>query len=90
MTLRVRGLGVVSESLIVLVSFLVAVLVRFRGDLEEFLAYRRLVPKAVLCVVVVMLTLYYARDVRVPLAAADRAVPAARAVHGGGRAWSSP
>ena len=60
MTLRVRGLGVVSESLIVLVSFLVAVLVRFRGNLEEFLAYRGLVPKALLCVLVVVLTLYYA------------------------------
>ena len=60
MTLRVRGLGVVSESLIVLASFLVAVLVRFRGDLDELLAYRGLVPKALLCVVVVVLTLYYA------------------------------
>ncbi|HYN04096.1 MAG TPA: TIGR03013 family XrtA/PEP-CTERM system glycosyltransferase [Vicinamibacteria bacterium] len=59
MTLRVRGLGVVSESLIVLFSFLVAVLVRFRGDPEELFSYRRLVPKAVLCVVVVMLALYY-------------------------------
>ena len=85
MTLRARGLGVVSESLIVLVSFLIAILVRFRGDLEELLSYRRLVPKAVLCVLVVMLDALLRRDVRVPLAAADGALPAARAVHGGGR-----
>jgi sugar transferase (PEP-CTERM system associated) len=60
MTVRIRGLGIVSESLVVLVSFLVAVLVRFRGDLGEFLAYRGLVPKALLCVLAVVLTLYYA------------------------------
>jgi sugar transferase (PEP-CTERM system associated) len=60
MTLRVRGLGIVSESLIVLLSFLVAVLVRFGGDLAELFAYRGLVPKALLCVLAVVLTLYYA------------------------------
>ena len=43
-----------------LVSFLVAVLVRFRGDLGELLAYRGLVPKALLCVLAIVLTLYYA------------------------------
>jgi len=59
MSVRARGLGVFTEALIVLVAFLTAILVRFRGDPEEFLSYRRLVPKAVLCVVVVLLALYY-------------------------------
>jgi sugar transferase (PEP-CTERM system associated) len=60
MTGRVRRLGIVSEAIIVLGAFLVAVLVRFRGDLDELLAYRGLVPKALLCVLVVVMTLYYA------------------------------
>jgi sugar transferase (PEP-CTERM system associated) len=60
MTLGVRGLGVLTEALVVLVSFLAAVLVRFEGDREAVLEYRGLVPKALLCVVVVILTLYYA------------------------------
>ena len=54
MNVRSRGLGVLSEAFIVLLSFLGAVLVRFEG-LEAFLTYRALVPKALLCVVVVIL-----------------------------------
>jgi len=57
---RARGLGIVSESLIVLAAFLGAVLIRFRGDFESYLEYHLLVPKALACVAVVVLTLYYA------------------------------
>jgi sugar transferase (PEP-CTERM system associated) len=59
MSLRDRGLGIFSESFVVLASFLLAVLVRF-GHVGSLLAYEWLLPKALLCVVVVQLTLYYA------------------------------
>jgi len=55
-----RWLGILAESLILLLSFATAVLVRYRGDLGWALLDRWLLPKAILCVVVVQLTLYYA------------------------------
>ena len=54
-----RLLGFFAESLIVLLSFAAAVLARL-GSLEGFLGYPLLVPKALVCVVAVQLTLYYA------------------------------
>ena len=59
MSLGARWLGVLAESLIVLLSFAAAVVVRF-GNIEALLGYELLAPKALLCVVVVQLTLYYA------------------------------
>ena len=54
-----RWLGLVAESLILLASFAAAVLLRF-GNLPEMLRYPGLLPKALVCMVVVQLTLYYA------------------------------
>lgn len=54
-----RWLGILAESLIVLLSFATAVLARF-GDVPEFLGYEGFLPKALLCAIVVQLTLYYA------------------------------
>jgi len=53
-----RWLGVLAESLIVLLAFALATLVRL-GGLRALLDYNNFLPKAVLCVVVVQLTLYY-------------------------------
>lgn len=60
MSLRDRGLGIFSESFVVLASFLLARLVRARGDIGWALHDQWLLPKALLCVLVVQLTLYYA------------------------------
>jgi sugar transferase (PEP-CTERM system associated) len=54
-----RWLGVLAESLIVLLSFAAALLVRL-GSVEALLAYDLVAPKALLCMAVVQLTLYYA------------------------------
>jgi sugar transferase (PEP-CTERM system associated) len=54
-----RLLGFFAESLVVLLSFAAAVFARF-PSLEEFLGYPLLLPKALVCVVAVQLTLYYA------------------------------
>jgi FlaA1/EpsC-like NDP-sugar epimerase len=59
MSLGARWLGVLAESLILLLSFATAVLVRF-GSVEGFLGYEQMVPKALVCVVAIQLTLYYA------------------------------
>ena len=59
MSLGARWLGILAESLIVLLSFAAAVAIRFRG-LDALIAYERFWPKALLCVVAVQLTLYYA------------------------------
>ncbi len=59
MKLGARGLGILAESLILLLSFATAVLVRL-GSVDALLGYERLIPKALLCVVAVQLTLYYA------------------------------
>jgi sugar transferase (PEP-CTERM system associated) len=54
-----RWLGVLAESLIVLLSFALATLVRL-GGFRALLGYNNFLPKALVCVVVVQLTLYYA------------------------------
>jgi sugar transferase (PEP-CTERM system associated) len=59
MSLGARWLGILAESLIVLLAFLAAVLVRF-GRLDGLAGYELLLPKALVCVVAVQLTLYYA------------------------------
>jgi sugar transferase (PEP-CTERM system associated) len=59
MSRRARWLGILAESLILLLSFASAVLVRF-GTFGELLGYDSLLPKALLCALVVQLTLYYA------------------------------
>jgi sugar transferase (PEP-CTERM system associated) len=59
MSLGARWLGVLAESLILLLSFATAVLVRF-GSVEGLLGYEQIVPRALVCVVAVQLTLYYA------------------------------
>ena len=59
MSLGARWLGILAESLIVLLSLAAAVLARF-GNVGELLSYERFVPKALVCVLVVQLTLYYA------------------------------
>ena len=59
MSLGARWLGILAESLIVLLSFAAAVLIRF-GTLDALVSYELLVPKALVCVVAVQLTLYYA------------------------------
>jgi sugar transferase (PEP-CTERM system associated) len=59
MSLAARWLGVVAESLLVLLAFAAAVVLRL-GSLESAAAYPGFAAKAVLCVVVVQLTLYYA------------------------------
>ncbi len=59
MSLGARWLAILAESLIVLLSFAAAVAIRF-GSLEALVGYDLLVPKALLCMVAVQLTLYYA------------------------------
>jgi sugar transferase (PEP-CTERM system associated) len=59
MSVRVRGIGIVSEALILLGAFLLSVLVRFGGNVKAFLAYPGLVPKTLLCTLALVLTLYY-------------------------------
>jgi sugar transferase (PEP-CTERM system associated) len=59
MNLGARWLGVLAESLIVLLSFAAAVLVRL-GSVEALLGYELFAAKALVSVVVVQLTLYYA------------------------------
>ena len=54
-----RWLGFLAETLIVLLSLGVAILMRL-GSFEAFLAYEHKLPKALLSVVVIQLTLYYA------------------------------
>jgi len=58
MSLRARGVGAAIESGILLAVFLLAVVLRF-GDLGALWEYEALLPKAVLCAVVVQLSLYY-------------------------------
>ncbi len=53
-----RWLGVLAESLIVLLSFALATLVRL-GGFRALLDYNNFLPKALLCVAIVQLTLYY-------------------------------
>jgi sugar transferase (PEP-CTERM system associated) len=57
-TTRTREVGVVCEGFLVLLSFLCAVLLRL-GDLESTLEYPNLLPKALVCVFVVLMSLYY-------------------------------
>jgi sugar transferase (PEP-CTERM system associated) len=59
MSFGTRWLGILAESLIVLVAFAAAVLLRF-GSLEALFAYPLLLPKALACTAAVQLTLYYA------------------------------
>ena len=59
MSLGARWLGILAESLIVLLSFAAAVLARL-GTLDAVLAYDGLMPKALVCMVAVQLTFYYA------------------------------
>jgi sugar transferase (PEP-CTERM system associated) len=59
MNLGARWLGILAESLIVLLSFAMAVLVRL-GSVEALLDYDLILPKALVCAVAVQLTLYYA------------------------------
>ena len=54
-----RWLGFLAETLIILLSLGFAILTRL-GSLEAFLAYEHKLPKALLSVVVIQLTLYYA------------------------------
>ncbi len=54
-----RLLGFFAETLIVLLSFAAAVVARF-GNLYDVLGYPLFLPKALVCVVAVQLTLYYA------------------------------
>jgi sugar transferase (PEP-CTERM system associated) len=53
---RTRGIGIASETLLLLGAFLVAVAIRFGGGLW---VYELLWPKAILCVAVFQLSLYY-------------------------------
>jgi len=55
-TLRARGVGVVAEALLLLGAFLAALALRFGAELWS---YPLLWPKAVLCVAVLQLSLYY-------------------------------
>jgi sugar transferase (PEP-CTERM system associated) len=59
MNLGARWLGVLAESLIVLLSFATAVLVRL-GSVDALLGYELFASKALVCVAEVQLTLYYA------------------------------
>jgi sugar transferase (PEP-CTERM system associated) len=54
-----RWLGFLAETLIILLSLATAILMRL-GSFEAFLAYEHKLPKAILSVVVIQLTLYYA------------------------------
>ena len=56
MSLRSREVGIASESVLLLGVFFLAVALRFG---EEFWFYEHLVPKALLCVAVLQLSLYY-------------------------------
>jgi sugar transferase (PEP-CTERM system associated) len=56
LSLRTRGVGIATESILLLGVFFLAVALRF-GD--RFWAYELLVPKAILCVIVLQLSLYY-------------------------------
>jgi sugar transferase (PEP-CTERM system associated) len=56
LSLRARGVGIASESFLLLGAFFLAVVLRFG---ERFWAYELLVPKAFLCVLVLQLSLYY-------------------------------
>ncbi|MGD8895471.1 MAG: TIGR03013 family PEP-CTERM/XrtA system glycosyltransferase [Acidobacteriota bacterium] len=56
MSLRSRGVGITFESVLLLGVFFLAVALRFG---QEFWSYELLVPKALLCVAVLQLSLYY-------------------------------
>jgi sugar transferase (PEP-CTERM system associated) len=56
---QARGIGVLSEAVLVFLSFLAAVLVRLGGDLQSSLDYPNLIAKGLLCAVAVELSLYY-------------------------------
>jgi sugar transferase (PEP-CTERM system associated) len=56
LSLRTRGVGIATESVLLLGVFFLAVALRF-GD--RFWAYEFLVPKALLCVIILQLSLYY-------------------------------
>jgi FlaA1/EpsC-like NDP-sugar epimerase len=56
LSLRTRGVGIATESVLLLGVFFLAVALRF-GD--RFWAYELLVPKAFLCVIVLQLSMYY-------------------------------
>jgi sugar transferase (PEP-CTERM system associated) len=58
-SLGARWLGVLAESLILLLAFSAAALARL-GVPDGLAAYQSLLPKALLCIVTVQLTLYYA------------------------------
>lgn len=59
MSLGARWLGILAESLILLLSFALSVLARF-GSLEGLWSYPGLLLKAAVCVLAIQLTLYYA------------------------------
>ena len=59
MSLRARGIGVVSEAVLVFLAFFAAILVRLGGDLRGTLEHPNLLAKGLLCVLAVELSLYY-------------------------------
>jgi sugar transferase (PEP-CTERM system associated) len=59
MSVRARGVGVVSEAVLVFTAFVAAVLVRLGGDVRATLEHPNLLAKGLLCVVAVQLSLYY-------------------------------
>ena len=59
MSLRARGVSVVTEAALVFLSLVGAFLVRLGGDVNATLEHPHLVEKGLLCVVVVLVSLYY-------------------------------
>ncbi len=59
MSLRARGIGVISEAVLVFLAVLAAILVRLGGDLRGTLEHPNLLAKGLLCVLAVELSLYY-------------------------------
>jgi sugar transferase (PEP-CTERM system associated) len=59
MSLRARGIGVLSEGVLVFLSFVGAVLIRLGGDLRGTVEHPNLIAKGLLCVAAVALSLYY-------------------------------
>ena len=59
MSVRARGIGVVSEAVLVFLAFFAAILVRLGGDLRGTLEHPNLLTKGLLCVLAVELSLYY-------------------------------
>ena len=59
MSLSARWLGVLAESLILLLAFVLALAARF-GSIEGVIGYELVLPKALVCTIALQLTLYYA------------------------------